>query len=352
MPVRQKTLEDKEVDLVLAIATNLSEWASGGWDEKALLNTRLVHIDSVEKHFIYSPMAKMHVVGSIKRICEWLIAKLHKNKSFFKQTHEIGNQESTEHPDTVPGRLNENSLPNCSLEEPEKYLSDATPIKPQRLMRELGRLFPPSTRFLADSGSATPWATHYLHPSDRRMRNRRSSNRISFLQPGRRVSSDTLGNASVYRACVDFASMGWAIGAAVGTALANPNCPVVCITGDGSVLMNGQEITVALKKNLTVIYVVLNNSSLGMVRHGQKLSNEESIGTRLPLVDFAQFADAMGIQAYSIRSPQDLMTLDIDEICAQPGPSLLDVYIDPEEVPPIGLRTELLEKAQKMFWYT
>lgn len=339
-----ETLEDQSVDLVLAIGTNFSEWASGGWDEKALLNTRLVHIDRVDKHFEYSPMAKMHIVGSIEGICEWLITKISENKPITNQLGKFRDQETDDTTNRAVTSIEKGLSPNCILQEPEKYVSNETPIKPQRLMKELADRFPPSTRYLADTGNSTAWATHYLHPRDRRMHNRRSFNRKSFLDSGRRRSGDTLADASVYRACVDFASMGWAIGAALGTALANPKCPVVCITGDGSVLMNGQEMTVALQMGLTVIYVILNDSSLGMVRHGQQLSKAESIGTQLPTVNFKQFAESMGIEAFVIRSPSDFSMLDITEICKKPDPTVLDVYVDSDEVPPIGLRVDLLDK--------
>ena len=339
----KNTLEDESVDLVVAIGTNFSEWASGGWDEKALLNRRLIHIDRVDKHFEYSPMARMHVVGSIEGICEWLIKEICNN-----QPKEVQDQEKDNKSNNTVISIGNERNPNCDLQEPQKYYSDETPIKPQRLMKELADRFPPSTRYLADTGNSTAWATHYLHPHDRRLHNRRSFNRRFFLDSGRRLSGDTLADASVYRACVDFASMGWAIGSALGTALANPKCPVVCITGDGSVLMNGQEITVALQNKLTVIYVILNDSSLGMVRHGQKLSKTESIGTQLPTVNFKQFAESMGIEAYIIRSPSDLSVLDIQAICQKPAPTVLDVYIDTEEVPPIGLRVDSLDSAKKI----
>jgi len=65
------------------------------------------------------------------------------------------------------------------------------------------------------------------------------------------------------RVTMNFAPMGWAIGGAVGTALANRAVPVVCITGDGSLLMNGQEMTVALTEQLTVLFVILNDAALG-----------------------------------------------------------------------------------------
>mgnify|MGYP001359716469 CR=1 FL=1 len=211
------------------------------------------------------------------------------------------------------------------LDEESKYLSDSVPIKPQRLMHELPRLFPPNTYYLADSGASLSWAIHYLHPYDRRMAGQRD------------------GKGGLFHAVTEFASMGWAIGSAVGSALARPGDPVVCIVGDGSMLMSGQEITVAIQEKLPVIFVVLNDSALGMVKHGQRMTGAEAIGTALPVVNFAAFARAMGANGHVIESPADVLALDGKAIATHPGPTLLDVRIDADESPPIGFRTSFLK---------
>lgn len=136
--------------------------------------------------------------------------------------------------------------------------------------------------------------------------------------------------------------MGWAIGAAVGTALGAPDQPVVCITGDGSVLMVGQELTVAVQEALPVIFVILNDSSLGMVKHGQRMAKAEPVGFEIAEVDFAACARAMGAQGYVIKNMEDFRKLDIDAICHRQGPTVLDVRIDAEEVPPISSRLRVL----------
>ncbi len=342
-----ETLRDPKVDLVLAVGTNFCELSTGGWDEESLLNERLVHIDSVAAHFIRSPMARLQVIGSIEAICTYLVKNLFRYKIKSEQNPDSFNSKSQVR--RVDNNvIQHNMVPSCTLDEPDKYNDDNTPIKPQRLMKELGQLFPPSTHFLADAGNSYVWATHYLHPVDRRMTNRRSPKRADFLDAGRRKKRQPRVDSSSYRAGIEFASMGWAIGAAVGTAIANRNCPVVCITGDGSMLMSGQEITVAQAEGLSIIYVVLNDSALGMVKHGQRLANAEKIGYRLPDVDFRLFAESMGINAYTIKSPDDLLKLNINELCNLNGPTLLDVYVDPEEVPPMGMRVKALAAARRM----
>src|SRR5690606_21673119 len=147
---------------------------------------------------------------------------------------------------------------------------------------------------------------------------------------------------SLFHIGIGFASMGWAIGASVGMAAAAKGAPVVCFTGDGSYLMSGQEITTALQENLNLLLVVLNDSALGMVRHGQRLSGGERIGHELPNIDFAKMAEAMGVEAYRIESMQQFDALDIPAILSRPGPCLLDIVVDREEVPPMGSRMKVL----------
>jgi acetolactate synthase-1/2/3 large subunit len=106
--------------------------------------------------------------------------------------------------------------------------------------------------------------------------------------------------------------------------------------------MSGQELTVAVQHRLPVIFVVMNDQALGMVKHGQRLGGGEPIGYELPPVDFAGVARAMGAQAHTILEPDDFASLDMAAICNAGGPTLLDVHIDPEEVPPIQARMKVL----------
>ncbi|HLF96008.1 MAG TPA: thiamine pyrophosphate-binding protein [Methylococcaceae bacterium] len=325
----REALTDPEVDVILAIGTNLGEWATNGWDSDALLNSRLIHLDDNEEHLRHSPMAKMQVQGHIVTTVQRLLERLNTAPpQRGAGTAPVGAAECPKEPTLA-----------FSLDDEKKYNSDATPITPQRLMQELANLFPLNTRFLADTGNGQAWAIHYLHTPGRRVADRRVAERRTEGRhgPGRRA----LGTGN-FRACLEFVSMGWAIGAAVGTALGCPGAPVVCITGDGSVLMSGQELTVAVQEKLPVIFVVLNDAALGMVKHGQMLGGAERIAFDLPEVDYAACARAMGAEGHVIHSPQDLKNLDIDAICARPGPTLLDVRIDRDEVPPIATRIKVL----------
>jgi acetolactate synthase-1/2/3 large subunit len=323
----EATLRDKSVDLILAIGTSISEWTSSGWSD-SLLNHRLVHIDESDDHLTGSPMARLHVRGRILTVFERLLEKI---------LDKPLDAEAQPTPQAAPVKQPDAWKHEASLVSPEMYRSDASPIAPQRLMFELGRLFPLGTRFLADAGNSVAWAIHYLHPHDRRLGERRLPGGNRNRKNLRRKT-----DGGWLRVTMNFAPMGWAIGAAVGTAAGSPNVPIVCITGDGSMLMNGQEISVAVAEKLTVIYVVLNDAALGMVKHGQRLAGAEPIAFELPPTDFAAMARAMGAEAHTLHDPLDFAALDMNAICKRAGPTLLDVHIDPEQVPPMNLRMRTL----------
>ena len=325
----EAALRDPSVDLIIAAGGSMGEWNTGGWSD-ALLNSHLVHIDQSEEHLARTPMARLHVRGSVGLAFDRLSAAMQREPSQHSRS-------TAGHPaQPEPGLRSSRSLD--MLAAPQSYFSDAAPLKPQRLMKELGELFPHNTRFLADAGNSVAWAAHYLQPQDRRMGERRSAGGDRPCGPGRRRSS-----AGWLRLTCHFAPMGWAIGAAIGTAAGNPSAPVMHTTGDGSMLMSGQELSVAVAEQQCVIFVILNDGALGMVKHGQRLARAEQIGYALPPTDFAALSRALGGRGHTIRTVQQLQALDIGAICKYPGPTLLDVHIDPEEVPPIGSRLRVLQ---------
>ncbi len=313
-----------------------------------------MHIDSVTEYFARSYKARLHVCGDIFEIFRGLIRYVKPDRKFICIDSEVNQPLTVVNFDRRSGKqrrknkksgqvlslrsLDDNAekrngttdrrcLKNkkqwaekryFSVEDENGYVNnnDAPLIKPQHLMHELSRLFPANTRFLADAGNGYEWAVHYLHP---------------YSSPD--TKSRVCGN-ELLRTGFAFASMGWAIGAAVGTALGNTNNSVVCIVGDGSFLMSGQEISVAVDEKLNIIFILLNDSALGMIKHGQKLSGLEETSCKLPSVNYCQMAKAVGAQAFEVHSAGDLAALDIQEICGYSGPTLIDVHIDPDELPP------------------
>ncbi len=342
-------ITDNEVDTIVAIGTKLDEHTTSGWNTDEILNNKLIHIDNNTEHFFQSPMSTLQVYGTINEVFNQLnqglgapatssvstlasfkrsndkpqkksnppLAYILKDRSHLRIVEDMRNDAQT---DQQAYRYR-----NFSLIDEEKCFSNDAPIKPQRLMFELSRLFPPCTRYAAEIGNSFLWAIHYLQPKDRRITGERSSS-VGLLRIG-----------------MGYSSMGWAIGGAIGTALGcHGKNPVVAIVGDGSLLMNGQELTVASEHHLPVIFVVLNDGVYGTVKHGQIMTKAEPIGYRLPSVDFMKMARAMGITAHTIYSPDDLLALNIDAMCQRDGPTLLDVHIDKKEVPPLGSRVKVL----------
>ncbi|HSW04259.1 thiamine pyrophosphate-binding protein, partial [Aquabacterium sp.] len=223
-------------DLVVALGTGFGELNSGGWSA-SLLNGRLVHVDACDDNLMRSPMARLHVRGRIQSVCEHLITLLAPGA-------EVSNVVAFQHPQSAQLAY------EAMVDQPQALKSEQAPIKPQRLIATLAERCPPQARFVADAGNSAVWAVHYLAPRDRR---HSGTPRVAGGVAGSAAQRDMRTSRSSWlRVTMDFAPMGWAIGSAVGIALGKPGCPVVCLTGDGSYLMNGQEITVAAELGLPV----------------------------------------------------------------------------------------------------
>ncbi len=316
-------LTSDDVDTVLAIGTTLGELESGGWCGDSILNEKLIHIDWASENFSRSPMARLHVFGHINILFKTLI-------SMFSNMNSRSGNTPLKMLETLPPYLcddisttKKQKLVTLSQvvagqsgaydhHETQQYL-----IKPQMLMRELTRRLADNTHYYIDAGNAWAWATHFLH----------------------------LKHAGTYQIGMGFGAMTWAIGASIGAAIGrNKKIPVVCITGDGSYLMSGQEITVAVAEKLPVVFVVLNDSALGMVKHGQQLGGGEPIGFQLPRVNFSQMAIAVGAKGYTISSHRELLEFNYEKLYQNEGPCLLDIHIDGGEVPPMGVRMKTLDR--------
>ena len=334
-----KMIDRDDVDLIVAIGTSLQETATNAWTVVQTIGKRMIHIDESEANLMRSPLAQLHVQGNINKTVIQVLEKLRVNSTMDGVVDSINHN-----PVDLSKLVKIQDAPRLQLEqdEIEKTRSNATPIKPQRLMNLLPKLFPAGTRYLCDSGNSMAWSIHYLHPHDRRVGNRRDTFEMDAIDQTSRRSGRRETSGGIFWTCLEFGSMGWAIGSSIGTALACPNSPTVCITGDGSMLMSGGDVTVALQEKLNIVFVILNDSEYGMVKHGQRLGSGEPIGYSLPKIDFVKWGKSMGIPGYRIHSPKDLEKLDISKVLTQVGPKIFDVYVDPDEVPPIKNRLQAL----------
>jgi acetolactate synthase-1/2/3 large subunit len=123
----------------------------------------------------------------------------------------------------------------------------------------------------------------------------------------------------------------------MGVKLAKPGQPVVCICGDGSFLMNGNEIATAEQFKIPVIWVILNDSRYSMPAVSSQMIYHRTIGVHLSKTNFAKLAEAYNIKGYNVEKPGQLPAI-LAEVIALKVPAVIDVIIDTDEVPPTGNR--------------
>jgi acetolactate synthase-1/2/3 large subunit len=127
-------------------------------------------------------------------------------------------------------------------------------------------------------------------------------------------------------------AMGYGLPAGMAAKIANPDAHVVTISGDGSFIMNIQELATLKRYGIALKILLLDNSSLGLVRQWQELFFEKNF-SEIDLSDnpdFAAVARAFGIEAFRISKREDV-SAGIERLLAAPGPCLAHVLIDPKE---------------------
>lgn len=165
-----------------------------------------------------------------------------------------------------------------------------------------------------------------------------SAQHMTYTRPENFITSSGLG------------TMGFGLPAAVGAQVARPNDTVICISGDGSFMMNVQELGTVKRKQLPLKIVLLDNQRLGMVRQWQQLFFQErySETTLTDNPDFLTLASAFGIPGQHITR-KDQVEAALDTMLNSEGPYLLHVSIDELEnvwplVPPGASNSQMMEK--------
>ncbi|WP_352426114.1 thiamine pyrophosphate-dependent enzyme, partial [Aminomonas paucivorans] len=117
-----------------------------------------------------------------------------------------------------------------------------------------------------------------------------------------------------------------------GGGVARPDLPVFCVAGDGSLLMNIQELDTCARYGLPVKVLLLNNSCLGMVRQWQELFYDhrysQTLYSRDP--DFPKLAEALGGTGFSVDRPEEVRPA-VDRALATPGPVVVNFRIPRDE---------------------
>jgi acetolactate synthase-1/2/3 large subunit len=188
--------------------------------------------------------------------------------------------------------------------------SDAIPIRPERVMRELDALLTPESLIVCDASYSTIWAANYL-------RSRRAGQR--FLT-GRGL-----------------AGLGWGLPAALGAKVAHPDRDVFCIAGDGGFAHVWSELETAKRLGVKVTVLVLSNQILGYQWHAEDVAyGDHTDACQLGPVDHAAIARACGCEGIRVEAPAELGPA-LQRALRSDVTAVVDIVIDPRAYPPITL---------------
>lgn len=147
---------------------------------------------------------------------------------------------------------------------------------------------------------------------------------------------------------VHFGAMGSGISAALGSKLAQPDRPVTCITGDGCFFMHGMEVLTAKEYNLPILFVVINNARLGMVYHGHTLQyNRSHPSFEQEPTNLSKMAEALGIPSVRVERLDEINIDLFSSLESRKGPSILEIVLTDNNVPPMGDRVKFLSSFGK-----
>lgn len=127
-------------------------------------------------------------------------------------------------------------------------------------------------------------------------------------------------------------TMGFGFPASIGASIAGGNSPLICVTGDGSLQMNIQELMTFAEYNIPVKIMIMNNGYLGMVRQLQeKVCENRYSETKISNPDFVKLAKAYGIKGLRVEKKEDIISA-LQEAFSHSAPVLIDFVVEPFEV--------------------
>lgn len=252
-------IAEGDANVLLIVGSSLGETATNNYNVKLTENRFTIQLDFDETVFNRKYTTDLPVHGDINLSLAFLIEEL-RNRGL--------TQTSYEH----------------KLVEDETNLED---YNTKNVMLSLQNLLPPSTRYTIDIGEFMAYVINHMSVKE----------------------SDTYGIN------VHFGAMGTGIGSAIGSKLAEPDRPVVCVTGDGCFFMHGMEILTAKEYNLPILFVVMNNARLGMVYHGHALQFKRTHPSfEQQQIDISAMAAGMGVPSFRVNSMDDLNQATIDHL--------------------------------------
>jgi acetolactate synthase-1/2/3 large subunit len=276
-----------EADLIIAIGSRFDDRITGKLSEFAP-SAKFIHIDIDPAEISKNVPAHIPIVGDVKQI----LPKLTREYQALQ---------------TDSARLEGwwSRLKAWQGEYPLTYEPGADgEIKPQFMIEMMHKVTGGDAIVTSDVGQHQMWtAQHY-----------------GFTQPRKWINSGGLG------------TMGFGLPAAIGAKVACPNEQVVCIAGDGSLIMNIQELATAVNEDVPVKVFLMNNGFMGMVRQWQELfwSERYSGVENGPSPDWVKLSEAFGAGGLRCEDSADLEEMMIATL-EHDGPALLDVRVSPRE---------------------
>jgi len=206
-----------------------------------------------------------------------------------------------------------------------RYDAPVKGIYAPKLLRDLSHARPEGLTITCDVGQHQMWVAQHCR----------------FNDPLEHISSGGLG------------TMGYGLPAAIGAKIAKPEATVVCVSGDGSIMMNIQELATVKRYGIDVKILLLDNSALGLVRQWQEIffNGNYSEVHLSDNPDFAAVARAFGIQARSISEPEEVEDA-LDWLLNTESAALLHVSIDSMEnvwplVPPGKPNHQMMQSSTR-----
>jgi acetolactate synthase-1/2/3 large subunit len=270
-------------DCMLAVGTRFDDRLTGGIETFAP-DAEIVHVDIDPAEISKNVEADYPLVGDAEAVMQQIEAAM---------------------PHSPSAEAWRQQCQTWKEEYPMDYAApDDEPVKPQYVVEAFDEATDDDTIVTTGVGQHQMWASQYW----------------TFTQPRTWVSSHGLG------------AMGYGVPATIGAKLAAPERDVVSFDGDGSFLMTCQELSVAVRENLDVTIVVLNNAAIGMVRQWQDaFFGERHMASEYPWIpDFDTLAEAFGARGFRIETYDEVEGV-VEEALAYDGPSVVDAHIDPGE---------------------
>lgn len=285
-----------ESDLILGVGVRFDDRTTNNL-EKYCPNAKVIHIDIDPTSISKNVTAAIPIVGNAKNVLEEFLSLL--NEEGLKSQTDL---------ESWWQEINQWKAKKCL-----EFDRTSGVIKPQQVMEAVYRLTKGQAYVASDVGQHQMFAAlHY-----------------PFDEPRHWINSGGAG------------TMGFGLPAALGVKLAHPEGTVVCVTGDGSIQMNIQELSTATQYGIPVVIICLNNHFLGMVKQWQDLiySGRHSQTYMNSLPDFVKLAESYGHVGIKIATPDELESKLQEAFSIKNKLVFVDINVDESEhVYPMQIR--------------